>query len=97
MREAWGVTNERPKQCEVRRRSGLPGALRGDIGDVNPGGAVVSRESWPVMSAQVGREPPRRLAGTERRRAKNVTQIVVWSTCGPKVMENIMYFEQSEK
>ena len=41
--------------------------------------------------------PPKRLAGTERQRAKNVTQTVVWSTRGPKVRENIIYFEQSEK
>ena len=45
----------------------------------------------------MGRGPPRRLHGTERRRAKNVTQIVVWSTRGPKVRENIIDFEQSEK
>ena len=45
----------------------------------------------------MGRGPPRRLHGTERRRAKNVTQSVVWSTRGPKVRENVIDFEQSEK
>ena len=62
-----------------------------------PGGAMPSRSSRPVLAAEGARRPPRRLAGTERRRAKNVTQSVVWSTCGPKVMEHIAYFEQVEK
>ena len=48
------------------------------------------------MAAEVARRPPKRLAGTERQRAKNVTQTVVWRTRVPKVMENVMYFEPSE-
>ena len=29
----------------------LLGALRGDLAEAIPGGAVVSRDSWPVMAA----------------------------------------------
>ena len=76
---------------------GLLGALRGDLGDVIPGGAVASRRSRPDLAAEGARGPPRRLHGTERRRAKNVTQIVVWRTCAPKVIENVTCFEHPEK
>ena len=72
---------------------GLLGALRGDLGDVIPGGAVASRRSRPVLPAKGARGPPRRLHGNERRGAKHITQTVVWRTCGPKVMENVTHFE----
>ena len=76
---------------------GLLGALRGDLGDVIPGGAVASRRSRPDLPAEGGRGPPKRLNTKERRRAKHITQIVVWRTCAPKVMENTTYFEHPEK
>ena len=73
------------------------GALRGDLGDVIPGGAVASRRSRPDLPAEGARGPPKRLHTKERRRAKNITQTVVWRTGGPKVMENVTYFEHPEK
>ena len=76
---------------------GLLGALRGDLGDVLPGGAVASRRSRPDLAAEGARRPPRRLHGNERRGAKNITQTVVWRTGRPKVMENVTYFEHTEK
>ena len=45
---------------------GLLGALRGDLGDVIPGGAVASRRSRPDLAAEETRGPPRRLHGNER-------------------------------
>ena len=81
----------------VAASGGLLGALRGDLGDVIPGGAVASRRSRPDLAAEGARGPPRRLHGNERRGAKNITQIVVWRTGGPKVMENVTYFEHPEK
>ena len=75
---------------------GLLGALRGDLGDVIPGGAVASRRSRPDLAAEGARGPPRRLHGNERRGAKNITQTVVWRTGGPKVMETATYFEHPE-
>ena len=75
----------------------LLGALRGDLGDVIPGGAVASRRSRPDLAAEGTRGPPRRLHGTERRGAKNITQTVAWRTGGPTVMENVTYFEHPEK
>ena len=75
---------------------GLLGALRGRLGDMIPGGAVASRRSRPDLAAEGARGPPRRLHGNERRGAKNITQTVVWRTGGPKVMENVTYFEHLE-
>ena len=77
--------------CELLR------ALRGDLGDVIPGGAVASRRSRPDLAAEEARGPPRRLHGNERRGAKNITQTVLWRTGGSKVMENVTYFEHPEK
>ena len=76
---------------------GLLGALRGDLGDVIPGGAVASRRSRPDLPAEGARGPPKRLHTKERRRAKNITQTVVWRACAPKVMENVTYFGHPEK
>ena len=38
----------------------------------------------------------KRRGGTERRRAPNITHIVVWRTGAPKAMENVTYFEHSD-
>ena len=73
------------------------GALRGDLGDVIPGGAVASRRSRPDLAAEGARGPLRRLHGNERRGAKNITQTVVWRTGQPKVIENVTYVEHPEK
>ena len=75
----------------------LLGTLRGDLADVIPGGAVASRRSRPDLAAEGARGPPRKLNGNERRGAKNITQTVVWRTGGPKVIENVTYFEHHEK
>ena len=69
----------------------------GDLGDVIPGGAVASRRSRPDLPAEGARGPPKRLHTKERRRAKNITQSVVWRTCAPKVIENMTYFEHPAK
>ena len=45
----------------------------------------------------MARPPPKRLGGTARRRAPNVTQTVFWRTGAPKVMENVTCFEHPEK
>ena len=68
----------------VVESSRLLGALPGDLGDVIPGGAVAPRRSRPALAAEGARRPPRRLHGKERRRAKNITQIVVWRHVGQK-------------
>ena len=72
---------------------GLPGALRGDLGDVIGDGAGALRNSLPALAAQVARLVSKRRGGTERRRAPHVTHTVVWRTGAPKVMENITYFD----
>ena len=76
---------------------GLLGALRGDLGDVFLGGAVASRRSRPDLPAEGARGPPKMLHTKEWRRAKNISKIVVWRACAPKVMENVTYFGHPEK
>ena len=75
----------------------MPEALRGDLGDVIPDGAGALRNSWPALAAQVARLVSKRRGGTERRRAPNATHTVVWRTGAPKVLENVAYFEHSDK
>ena len=47
----YGRYKMRDVKVLVVRSCKLLGALRGDLADVIPGGAGVSRKSWPAMAA----------------------------------------------
>ena len=56
----------------------------GDLGSPNGRQKEPIRSPWAALAAQAAKRRSKRLAGSERRGALNVTQTVGWGTCVPR-------------
>ena len=75
----------------------MSGVLRGGLGGSNPDISGSWRISGQDLAAEAARVSPKTPEGTERQRARGVTHNVAWRTCAQIILENITYFEHSQK
>ena len=84
----------------ARRRSwSMSGVRRAGLGGSNSDRSGASRHSgWDLdLAAEAAKGSPKRPEGTKRRRARGATHTVVRRTGAQKMMENVPYFEHSQK
>ena len=82
----------------ARRRSwSMSGVRRGGLGGSNSDRSGASRHSGRDLAAEAAKGSPKRPEGTKRRRARGATHTVVRRTGAQKMVENVTYFEHSQK
>ena len=67
-------------------------ASLGDVGGPNNLQASPFRSPWAILAVRAAEGRPKRLNGTERRRAPNVTPSVVWGTHVSQSIGITVYF-----
>ena len=70
---------------------------RGGLGGSNSDRSGASRHSGRDLAAEAAKGSPKRPEGTKRRRARGATHTVVRRTGAQKMVENVAYFEHSQK
>ena len=75
----------------------MSGVRRAGLGGSNSDRSGASLHSGRDLAAEAAKGSPKRPEGTKRRRARGATHTVVRRTGAQKMVENVTYFEHSQK
>ena len=75
----------------------MSGVRRGGLGGSHSDKSGLWRRSGRDLAAEAAKGSPKTWEGTERRRARGATHTVVRRTGAQKMVENVAYFQHSQK